>query len=220
MISPNNPTGSVLTPEDARAAAALACEHSLALIIDEVFADYRFDNQSPAPIQDDVLAFRLGGLSKTVGLPQVKLGWIGVSGPATLVDDAMERLETICDTYLSVSTPVQAAAADLLREGAVVRDQIQSRVCLNLEQLTSVAAAYPACSLLRPDGGWYAVVQVPAIVSEEALVLGLLDGTGILVHPGYFFDFDREAYLVVSLLPEPAIFHPAVEQLFREIGCS
>jgi alanine-synthesizing transaminase len=220
IVSPNNPTGSVLTADDARAVAALARDHDAALIIDEVFADYRFDNQLPALIQDDVLAFRLGGLSKTVGLPQVKLGWIGVSGPATLVDDAMERLETICDTYLSVSTPVQAAAADLLRDGAVIRDQIQSRVGRNLEQLTSAAAAHPACSLLRPDGGWYAVVQVPAIVSEEALAMGLLDRTGILVHPGYFFDFEREAYLVVSLLPEPAIFHPAVAQLFREIGCS
>jgi aspartate/methionine/tyrosine aminotransferase len=220
LVSPNNPTGSVLTPEDARAVAALAREHNVALIIDEVFADYRFDNQPPAMIEDDVLSFRLGGLSKTVGLPQVKLGWIGISGPARLVDDAMERLDTICDTYLSVSTPIQAAAADLLREGAAIRKQIQLRVVRNLEQLTSVAAAHPACSLLRPDGGWYAVVQAPAIVSEEALVLGLLDRTGILVHPGYFFDFDREAYLVVSLLPEPAAFHPAVERLFREIGCS
>ena len=220
MISPNNPTGSVVTPAEARAVAVLARDHSVALIVDEVFADYRFDNQQSPPMPDDVLTFRLGGLSKTVGLPQVKLGWIGVSGPATLVDDAMDRLETICDTYLSVSTPVQAAAADLLREGAALRAQIQARVCGNLERLTAVAAAHPACSLLRPDGGWYAVVQVPAIASEEALVLGLLDRTGILVHPGYFFDFDREAYLVLSLLPEPAIFHPAVEQLFREIGCS
>jgi alanine-synthesizing transaminase len=220
MISPNNPTGSVVTPAEARAVTALARDHSVALIVDEVFADYRFDNQQSAPLHDDVLTFRLGGFSKTIGLPQVKLGWIGVSGPATLVDAAMDRLETICDTYLSVSTPVQAAAADLLREGAAIRAQIHARVCGNLERLTAVAAAHPACSLLRPDGGWYAVVQVPAIASEEALVLGLLDRTGILVHPGYFFDFDREAYLVLSLLPEPAIFHPAVEQLFREIGCS
>lgn len=220
MISPNNPTGSVVTPAEALAIAGLARDHSAALIVDEVFADYRFDNQQPAHMPEDVLTFRLGGLSKTVGLPQVKLGWIGVSGPATLVDDAMDRLETICDTYLSVSTPVQCAAADLLREGAAIRAQIHARVCGNLERLTSVAAAHPACSLRRPAGGWYAVVQVPAMVSEEALVLGLLDRTGILVHPGYFFDFDREAYLVVSLLPEPAIFHPAVEQLFREVGCS
>jgi aspartate/methionine/tyrosine aminotransferase len=219
-ISPNNPTGWVLTPEDARTVSALARDNDVALIIDEVFADYRFDNKLPAMMQDDVLTFRLGGLSKTVGLPQLKLGWIAVSGPATLVDDAMERLETICDTYLSVSTPVQAAAADLLREGAAIRAQIQLRVWRNLEQLTAVAAAHPACSLLRPDGGWYAVVQVPAIVSEEALVVGLLDRTGVLVHPGYFFDFDREAFLVVSLLPEPAIFHHAVERLFGEIGCS
>jgi alanine-synthesizing transaminase len=220
IISPNNPTGSVVTPEEARAVAILAREHDAALIVDEVFADYRFNSRPAAPTYDEALTFRLGGLSKTAGLPQLKLGWIGISGAAPLVSDAMERLETICDAYLSVSTPVQAAAADLLRKGAAIRAQIHARVCQNLERLTSIAAMHPACSLLPPDGGWYAVVQVPSIRSEEAIVLDMLDREGILVHPGYFFDFDREAYLVVSLLPEPAMFHRAVEQLFGEIGRS
>jgi alanine-synthesizing transaminase len=159
-------------------------------------------------------------LSKTVGLPQVKLGWIGVSGPAMLVTETMERLETICDTYLSVSTPVQAAASELLREGAAIRTQIQARIGGNLERLKTAAAANPACSVLPPDAGWYAVVQVPSVKSEETLILDLLNGSGVLVHPGYFFDFPREAFLVVSLLPEQKPFTRAVETLFGQIGRS
>lgn len=224
LISPNNPTGSIVTPEEARAISALAREHDLALIVDEVFADYPLDGRSPASVsvhsRETALAFTLGGLSKTVGLPQMKLGWIGVSGPATLVTEAMERLETICDTYLSVSTPVQVAASELLREGAVVRAQIQSRIGGNLERLKTAAAANPACSVLLPDAGWYAVVQVPSVKPEETLILDLLNGSGLLVHPGYFFDFAREAFLVVSLLPEPVTFTRAVETLFGQIGSS
>jgi hypothetical protein len=221
LVSPNNPTGSVVKPSEAQAVAALAREHDLALIVDEVFADYPLEKEDAClfpPV--DALTFSLGGLSKTVGLPQVKLGWIGVGGPATLVQDAMSRLETISDTYLSVSTPVQVAAADLLREGAVVRVQILERVRGNLDQLKAVAASHAACSLLSPEGGWYAVARVPAIESEEAMVLDLLERTGILVHPGYFFDFEREAFLVISLLPAPEIFQPAIGRLFGEIGRS
>jgi alanine-synthesizing transaminase len=224
LISPNNPTGSVVKPGEARAISALAREHDVALIVDEVFADYPLDGKSPQSVSvhtgDTALAFTLGGLSKTVGLPQVKLGWIGVSGPAMLVTETMERLETICDTYLSVSTPVQTAAPELLREGAAVRAQIQARIGGNLERLKTAAAANPACSVLPPDAGWYAVVQVPSVKSEETLILDLLNGSGVLVHPGYFFDFPREAFLVVSLLPEQQTFTRAVETLFGQIGCS
>jgi aspartate/methionine/tyrosine aminotransferase len=224
LISPNNPTGSIVKPEEARALSVLAREYGLALIVDEVFSDYRLGGREAAgvaaQIGQNALTFSLGGLSKTIGLPQVKLGWIGISGAEMLVTDAMERLETICDTYLSVSTPVQAATPDLLANGAGVRAQIQARIVGNLDQLKATAAAHPACSLLLPDGGWYAVLQVPNITSEESLVLDLLDRTGVLVHPGYFFDFEREAFLVISLLPEPALFARAVETLFHEIGCS
>jgi aspartate/methionine/tyrosine aminotransferase len=224
LISPNNPTGSIVKPEEARAISALAREHDVALIVDEVFADYPLDGRSPASVSvhtgDTALTFTLGGLSKTVGLPQMKLGWIGVSGPAMLVTEAMERLETISDTYLSVSTPVQAAAYDLLTEGATVRSQIQARISSNVGRLKKAAAANPACSVLPPEAGWHAVVQVPNVKSEEALVLDLLNGSGVLVHPGYFFDFAREAFLVVSLLPEPQTFARAVETLFGQIGSS
>jgi alanine-synthesizing transaminase len=237
IVSPNNPTGSVLKPSELAELAELARRHEVALIADEVFADYPSDSEKgpgtffdpserkryPDPFpsvlaQDEALSFGLGGLSKCVGLPQVKLGWIGVSGPSALVAPAMERLETICDTYLSVSTPVQVAAAKLLKEGAVVRTQIQRRVSENDARLRAAAGDYPACSVLPIEGGWYAVVQVPAIRSEEALVVDLLEHAGVLVHPGYFFDFEREAFLVLSLLPAPVIFSAAVDALLSEVG--
>jgi len=157
--------------------------------------------------------FSLGGLSKSVGLPQVKLGWIAVSGPAAVVDDALERLEIVCDTYLSVSTPVQAGAAELLERGRPIRAQIQARAAANYRRLVERNAAAPACRVLRSEGGWYAVLQVPTFRSEEDLVLDLLMNDGVLAHPGYFFDFPRESYLVVSLIVPHEEFSEGVERL-------
>jgi aspartate/methionine/tyrosine aminotransferase len=147
-----------------------------------------------------VVVFSLGGLSKTVGLPQAKLAWIGVAGPRSAVDEAMSRLEYVCDTYLSVSTPVQIAASDLLSRGATVRAAIQARVARNRQHLTAADLAAHGCTVLEADGGWSAVLQVPSLEPEDALVLRLLTERGLLVHPGYFFDFPRESYLVLSLL--------------------
>ena len=220
MINPNNPTGSVVTGAELDAVASIARDRDLALISDEVFADYPISGATPASAlrQAHALTFALGGLSKSAGLPQVKLGWIAVGGPDRLVEGALERLETICDAYLSVATPVQAAASDLLTSGASVRMQIHDRVQQNFAQLTTIASANPACALLPVEAGWYAVVQVPAVESEDAIVLDLLERTGVLVHPGYFFDFEREAFLVISLLPEPQVFAPGVQALFGQIG--
>ena len=148
----------------------------------------------------------------------MKLGWIGVNGPQTLVEEALERLETICDTYLSVSTPVQLAASALLKNGARVRAQIQRRIRRNDKRLRAAAVRYPSCTVLPAEAGWYAVVQVPSIKSEEAIVVDLLEATGILVHPGHFFDFEREAFIIVSLLPEPRFFSRTVEAMLDAIG--
>ena len=220
MINPNNPTGSVVADDELAAVAAIACEHDLALISDEVFADYPISGSSPASVlrQETALTFVLGGLSKSAGLPQVKLGWIGAGGPEPLVAGAMERLETICDAYLSVSTPVQVAAPDLLRGGASIRSQIQARVRGNYAELSALASAHPACAVFPVEAGWYAVVQVPALAGEDTIVVDLLEQTGILVHPGYFFDFEREAFIVLSLLPEPRVFFGAAQALFEQIG--
>ena len=167
-----------------------------------------------------MLAFSLGGLSKSAGLPQLKLGWIGFGGPPDRVDAALARYEIIADTYLSVSTPIQAAAAELIESGTAIRAQILARVKRNLESLRAQAAAFPAISVLPVEGGWSAVMQVPSVGSEEALILALLEKDDVLVHPGYFFDFPREAFIVVSLLVEPPLFDQGVARVLARAAGS
>lgn len=214
-VTPNNPTGSVLTTAELEELLRRCADRRTALIIDEVFGDYPLQAasvpayRSPAP----ALTFRLGGLSKSIGLPQVKLGWIAVDGPDDLIAAALQRLELICDTYLSVSTPVQVAASRLLTDGAVVRDRILERVRANDATLRRFVIPFPSIEALRADGGWSAVLRVPATRSEEELVLELLERDGVLVHPGFFFDFPHEAFLVVSLLPDPAVFAEGVRRV-------
>jgi alanine-synthesizing transaminase len=162
-----------------------------------------------------VLTFSMGGASKSLGLPQVKLGWTVVGGPAGDRASALEGLELIADTFLSVGTPVQVAAAALLERGAAVRAAIHARVRANLATARRVAGAYPSCNLLPVEGGWSAVVRVPATRGEETLVLDLLSRERVLVHPGYFFDFEHEAFLVVSLLVPEAAFADAFARTLR-----
>ena len=214
IVSPNNPTGSYLKRGELLAIAALCRERSLALVGDEVFFDYPLEHAAEPRAsvleQAEALTFGLGGLSKSAALPQVKLGWMAVTGPSNLVDTALARLELIADTYLSVSTPVQLAAASLIDAGGRMRAAIDARLRANLAVLRRLAAACPSCGVLPVEGGWSAVVQVPATRSEEDLTLQLLELDGVLVHPGYFFDFAREAYVVVSLLAPPAEFEEGV----------
>jgi len=223
VVSPNNPTGSFVHRDDLAALSELAGAHDWPIIGDEVFADYPLD---PAPAAThvmaagDVLSLSLGGLSKSAGLPQVKLGWIGFGGPAAKVDAALAAFEMVADTYLSVSTPVQVAAASLVEHGAAVRAQILARVRQNLATLRTLSAAYPSLDLLPVEGGWSAVLQVPAVRTEDALALELLEHDDVLVHPGYFFDFPREAYLVLSLLPAFPVFEPAVTRVLRRAAAA
>jgi alanine-synthesizing transaminase len=224
IVSPNNPTGSFLHRDDLAQLSRLAADRNIALIGDEVFADYRLSPSEEAThvlAGGDVRAFSLGGLSKSAGLPQVKLGWIGFGGPPEIVDQTMAAYEIVADTYLSVSTPVQAAAADLIESGAAIRAQIADRIARNHESLRAQAATMPAVSVLRVEGGWSAVIQVPALMAEEALILDLLERDDVLVHPGYFFDFPREAYVVVSLIVDPTAFDQGVARvLARAAGAS
>ena len=148
-------------------------------------------------------------------MPQVKLGWLLVDGPDDLVRDALERLEVICDAYLSVSTPVQVAAPMLIESGALVRAQILDRVRANYRALRTAAARHPAIEVLHADAGWSAVLRVPSTRSEEDLVVDLLDRDGVLVHPGFFFDFAHEAFLIVSLLPEPQVFADGIRRVLE-----
>jgi len=216
VVSPNNPTGSVLTQRDLAGLAERCATRELALIGDEVFADYLLearDDRARVLDQDEALTFSLGGLSKSAGLPQMKLGWMIAGGPPALVDAALSRLEIICDAFLSVSTPIQQAAGPLLAAGRQVRALIRDRVEQNLRQLRSLARGCPSSSVHRVEGGWSAVVRVPATRTEEALVLDLLERDHVLAHPGYFFDFAHEAFLVVSLLPEPEAFREGASRL-------
>lgn len=213
-VTPNNPTGSLLSHEELDGLDTRCLERDAALIVDEVFADYGLDATAVAPIPPaSALTFRLGGLSKSAGLPQLKLGWILVDGPDGLVDEALSRLELIADTYLSVSTPVQVAAPALIGSAAVVRERILQRVRTNLAHLRSSLRSSPALEVLHTDAGWAAVVRVPARLPEEDTVLALLDRFDTLVHPGFFFDFPHEAFLVVSLLPDPEVFAQGIARL-------
>jgi alanine-synthesizing transaminase len=208
-VSPNNPTGSVMGEADAEALVRRCADRGAALILDEVFADYPLSRPFDEPralMTADCLLCRLGGLSKSIGLPQVKLGWIALEGPDGLVADALDRLELICDTYLSVSTPVQLAARSLLERGALVRERILQRLRVNDSALRAIVTGASGAMVLPAEGGWSAVVRVPATRPEEILVTELLERDAVAVHPGYFFDFPHEAFLVVSLLPAPAVF--------------
>jgi aspartate/methionine/tyrosine aminotransferase len=213
VVAPNNPTGSYLTSGELERLLLLCRERQWALIADEVFVDYPLDVRDPVTdlaARADVLTFTLGGLSKSVGLPQLKLGWIVVGGEPAVRDEALARLEFIADTYLSVGTPVQVALPSLLAAGAAIRSAIQARIQRNLQHVREAVRKHPACDLLATEGGWSAVVRVPAVRSEERLVLDLVERERVLVHPGYFFDFPREAYIVVSLLPREDLFADAI----------
>jgi aspartate/methionine/tyrosine aminotransferase len=219
-VSPNNPTGSLLSPAELDVLSSRCAGREAALIVDEVFADYAFDATAGPAVpagNPDCLAFYLGGLSKSAGLPQVKLGWIRVEGPDPLVTAALARLELICDTYLSVSTPVQVAAPALIESGATIRVEIGDRIRTNHAALQAAAAFNPSVQLLAADGGWSAVIRVPSTWTEEELVIALLNERGVLVHPGFFFDFAHEAFLVLSLLPEPTLFNDGVARVMEHV---
>jgi aspartate/methionine/tyrosine aminotransferase len=218
LVSPNNPTGSYVTVRELQALAALARQRGWAIVADEVFAEYALEARSPSTeiaYDAGVLSFTLGGASKLLGLPQVKLAWTIVGGPARERDEALSALELIADTFLSVNTLVQVAAPDLFRRSSTVRDAIRERIARNLARARDVARAFPSCEMLPVEGGWSAVVRVPATRGEETLVLELVERHRILVHPGYFFDFPHEAFVVVSLLPAEDVFADAFERLVR-----
>jgi aspartate/methionine/tyrosine aminotransferase len=237
VVSPNNPTGSILSAADREWLCELAAERDLAVIVDEVFADFPLGAPQTAPRlargalslskgaaphvrsgAPDVLLFTLGGLSKSIGLPQVKLAWIVVDGPGDRVSAALERIDVICDTYLSVSTPVQLALPALLDRGRSVRDAIRQRIGANLSSLGGAVQRHPSVTLLAPRAGWSAVLQVPATEPEEMMVSRLIERHHVLVHPGYFFDFPTEAFIVISLLPAPEVFDEAVSRMLGAVA--
>ncbi len=217
VVNPNNPTGSFIKKTELEDLAALCRDHRLAIVSDEVFADYGFRAderrvRSLVGVQD-VATFVLSGLSKLAGLPQVKLGWIAVCGPAAVRSQALSRLELIADTYLSVGTPVQWAACDLLALRSEIQGQILDRIGRNREFLESQIGTGSPWRALPTEGGWYAILEAPRIHTEEEWVLSLLGDHNVLVQPGYFFDFEKEAYLVASLLTPEETFREGVRRI-------
>jgi alanine-synthesizing transaminase len=217
LVNPNNPTGSYVKRDELARLVEISRARGLALISDEVFSGYPLrDHPGRAATLAEVEeapAFVMSGLSKVAGMPQMKLGWIVAAGPQDLRRAALERLELIADTYLSVATPVQHAAAALLEAGAEVERQIARRTRENLARLRAAAAEHPACAVLDVEGGWYATLRVPRTRSEEEWALALVEA-GVLVQPGFFFDFFSEAYLIVSLLTKPEVFAAGAARIF------
>ena len=219
LVSPNNPTGSYVTRDEAHRLAEICRSRGWAIVADEVFADYPLD-VGAAPTESvlnlDVLSFTLGGASKSLGLPQIKLGWmVDRRAGTTSAPEPWLRSRSSPIHFCLSGRSVQGAAPSLLARGAAVRDQIRERAAGNLARARDLARERPACTLLPVEGGWSLVARVPAFRSEEALALELLERERVLVHPGYFFDFPHEAFIVVSLIPPPDQFADAFARALR-----
>ena len=222
VVNPSNPAGNYLRPEEFVQLDALCARRGIALIVDEVFWDFPLDaridddgrRQRSVGTHGEALRFTINGLSKLLGLPQMKLGWIVTEGPARLRDEALARLDIMADAYLSVSAPVMRAAAEMLTQRDFLQQQIHARCADNLATALAVLRdVEDGGMLLRPEGGWSALLRLPEDANEEDTALRLLEQRQVLTHPGSLFDFPRGAYLVLSLLPESATFREAVSLL-------
>jgi len=218
LVNPHNPTGTFIKKDEYQQIVQITKAHQLALIVDEVFIDYPLcDDETrlgSTACESEVLTFTLNGISKMIGLPQMKLGWVVVSGESLVVSEAVERLEILCDTFLSVNTPVQVALPKLIEHRKITQRQILQRIRSNFSYLQSHISNHQSpYSVLTAEGGWYAIIRVPRTHTDEEWALQVLEQKGVCVHPGYFFDFDEEGYLVVSLLVAEKMFHHAVGEL-------
>jgi alanine-synthesizing transaminase len=221
VVSPNNPTGSVASAAALGELAELCGGRGVAIIADEVFAEYPAAGGPPVPTAlaaAGALVFALGGLSKSCGLPHYKLGWAAVGGPPDVRDEAVLRLEHIADAYLSASGPVMRALPRLLQLGREIRRAIAARVEASRAAAGRALAGATGARLLPGDGGWSAVVELGREVDEEELALALADEHDVLIQPGYFFDFDRGAHAVVSLLAAPHDLERGLRALLEAAG--
>ena len=219
LVHPNNPTGSYLRAEEVRQLNKLCWERNLALIVDEVFLDYSFASASPKTFaaNQDALTFTLSGLSKIAALPQMKVAWVATTGPASLVRAAIDRLEVIADTYLSLNAPTQWALPALFEQRRSLQPQLLRRIRENRANLKKLLSSPPGCEFLDADGGWYAVLHVPTQRSDEDLVIDLLEKHRVIVHPGHFYDFPKDGFLVVSLITPREIFEEGISRLLSHL---
>ncbi len=218
LVHPNNPTGHFVSAGERAALEALCVQHGLALIVDEVFLDYPWEApaRSFACGPHPALTFVLSGLSKIAALPQMKLSWLAVFGPDAARDEALARLEIVADSFLSVSAPVQSAAPAWLRTAKEVQRAIRDRVAANLQIANQLLAGAPV-SRLHADGGWYAVLRIPALMNDEPWAERLLRERGVALHPGSAFGFPDRGWIVVSVLPENHIFSQGLEEILSSV---
>jgi aspartate/methionine/tyrosine aminotransferase len=217
VVHPNNPTGSFVQPQELDSLNHFCREHALAIIADEVFLDYSHDRSTPQSFvaNHHVPTFTLSGVSKISGLPQMKLAWIVASGPAAEVEGAKARLEIIADTYLSMNAPIQWATPVFLEQRKSIQQQLLGRILTNLAELDRQLAAQKSCRRLHVEGGWYAVLRVPVIQTDEELAIDLLSRKSVLVHPGHFYDFPQDGYLVASLITPPDDFRQGTQSMLE-----
>jgi alanine-synthesizing transaminase len=221
IVNPNNPTGSFLKSHELRKLVELASEKRIAIISDEVFMDYEFGS-APQRIktlarEDGTLSFSLNGFSKAAGMPQMKLAWITINGPKYEQKLAIERLEIVLDTYLSVNTPVQMAASALLDIGAGIRSKLLARSLENRDRACRLAKNSPV-HLLHVEGGWSSILRLPQTLKEEQWISQVLEQTNVYLQPGYFFDMPSEAYAVASLITEPKIFEEGIARVLQFVA--
>jgi alanine-synthesizing transaminase len=220
VVNPNNPTGHFVKEKELAKLNELCAAREMALIADEVFLDFALSDARPVSFAGNMgaLTFAMSGLSKIAGLPQMKMAWVVASGPGELKRQAMERLEVIGDTYLSSNAPVQLATPTFLELRSGFQNQLLTRVRRNLAELDRQLAVQEVCSRLEVEGGWYAVVRVPATRSDEELAVELLTREDVYVHPGHFFDFATEGYLVVSLIAREEEFAEGIARVLLAPG--
>lgn len=240
IVHPNNPTGSYVHPEEVVPLNEFCQKHGLALIVDEVFLDYALSNDGNLELRSagqpkaaaptsaiphpslvwnaDVLTFTLSGLSKISALPQMKVAWVVTSGPDDVANDAMERLEVVADTYLSMNAPIQWAVPKLLEQRRDIQQQLMQRVRANLAELDRQLAGQRSCQRLSVDGGWYAVLRVPVTRSDEELAIELVREHSVLVHPGHFYDFPSDGYLVLSLISPEQEFTEGARRVLSHLS--
>ncbi len=221
-VHPNNPTGSFIKHEELESLLECCRKRSLVLIADEVFADYAFESDERRVTTHaevaDVLTFTLSGLSKISALPQMKLAWMVLNGPEELLQQALSRLEFIADAYLSASAPVVHGLPRLLQTRRSLQPQILARVRGNVRHLDAKLPPGSPVSRLETEGGWYAILKLPNTRGDEDWAIEFLDRDGVLVHPGHFYDFATDAYVVLSLLPPPESFEEGIGNILARIS--
>jgi aspartate/methionine/tyrosine aminotransferase len=220
VVHPNNPTGHYATLREQAQLCTLCAKNNLALIADEVFLDFAVQGTAAPTFaaQTNALTFTLRGISKLSGLPQMKAAWIAISGPDAPKSDARARLEVIADSFLSMNAPIQHALPALLAMRSAFQSQLLARVRVNLAYLDAQLAAQTLCSRLAFAAGWNVVLRVPATRSDEVLALALLADHGVLVHPGHFYDFSQDGYLVLSLITAEQTFQEGVRRLLNHFS--